>query len=290
MERHFARLHNAIDAAKAEAARLDGEIAALRRSIDDAGAPTTASELEAVAAEVRSLRSLLGARTAARSPAPSSAASQFLAPHAPHARPAAPGKGPAKPAAGAAARPGAPRPSIMAAVAGSPAIAGAPGAAALAAAVPAAVLDDAAMLGRIREALEADRVDILLQPIVSLPQRKHRYYEVFSRLRCADGSELLPEQYLPVAARENFLAVIDTLLLFRCFQLIRETERRNYGVGFVCNISTAALGDPAFMDQFVHFMAENPGLAPRLVFELPEAELLGAGGVLAGGLLTGLAG
>ena len=45
---------------------------------------------------------------------------------------------------------------------------------------------------RPRGAIDANRVDLYLQPIVTLPQRKVRYYEAMSRLRTEDGDVLLP--------------------------------------------------------------------------------------------------
>ena len=44
------------------------------------------------------------------------------------------------------------------------------------------------IVGLIRGALEQNRIDLYLQPIVTLPQRKVRYYEAFTRLRTADGA------------------------------------------------------------------------------------------------------
>ena len=157
----------------------------------------------------------------------------------------------------------------------------------LTATYPAASADDAAVIDKIREALRSDRVDVLLQPIVSLPQRKHRYYEVFTRIRNEDGGTLLPDQYLDVAERHSLIAAIDNMLLFRCIQLIRETEKRHQNVGFFCNISAATLNDAAFMREFVTFMGQNPTLANRLVFELAQADLM-QGGVFATGFLDGL--
>jgi len=131
---------------------------------------------------------------------------------------------------------------------------------------------DASVLDVVREALRADRVDILLQPIVSLPQRKHRFYEVFSRVRSADGVRILPERYLEPAAREGLISTIDNLLLVRCVQLIRETERRRHSIGFFSNISRATINDAEFMRQFLHFMERNRSLVPKLVFELSQED------------------
>src|SRR6185312_12653912 len=44
-----------------------------------------------------------------------------------------------------------------------------------------------ALLEEVREALAANRVDLYLQPVVSLPQRRTVFYESFSRLRDESG-------------------------------------------------------------------------------------------------------
>ncbi|UKJ71908.1 EAL domain-containing protein [Azospirillum brasilense] len=143
-------------------------------------------------------------------------------------------------------------------------------------------MDDAAVLEAVREALAADRIDIHLQPIVSLPQRKHRFFEVFSRVRAVDGALILPDRYLEITERAGLMATIDNLLLVRCIQLIRETERRQHAIGFFCNMSAATLSDAAFMRQFLDLLAQNPTLVPKLVFELSQQELRAGGAVMMG--------
>ncbi|WP_455172532.1 EAL domain-containing protein [Azospirillum largimobile] len=152
----------------------------------------------------------------------------------------------------------------------------------------AAPLDDAAVLEAVRDALKADRIDVYLQPIVSLPQRKHRFYEVFSRVRSADGQQIMPDRYLDIAEREGLIATIDNLQLVRCVQLIRETERRQHAIGFFANISAATLADAEFMRQFLNMMAQNHALVPKLVFELSQ-HALNAGGAVTMGILSQLA-
>ena len=66
--------------------------------------------------------------------------------------------------------------------------------------------DEATVLEIVREGLRNNRVDLFVQPIVSLPQRKHRHYECFSRIRAGDGHMITPEQYLAIAEREHALA------------------------------------------------------------------------------------
>jgi len=133
------------------------------------------------------------------------------------------------------------------------------------------MLDDDAILEIVREGLEQNRVDLVLQPIVRLPQRKRQYYEAFTRIRQADGSMLVPNQYIGIAEREGLAPTIDNMLLFRCVQLVRRTQSRNANIGFFCNISAHSLTDRHFFSNFVEFMADNTQLAPDLIFEFPYA-------------------
>ena len=125
----------------------------------------------------------------------------------------------------------------------------------------------------LREALRSDRVDVYLQPIVSLPQRKTRYYECYTRIRAKDGSVIGPGSYIGLAEREGMIGAIDNLLLFRCVQLIRRTRTRDYDVSFFCNISGESLADTRFISDFVDFVADNPEMAPNIFFEIGQSDL-----------------
>ena len=128
------------------------------------------------------------------------------------------------------------------------------------------------ILDTIRVGLEQNRVDLYLQPVVSLPQRKIRFYEVFSRIRRDDGTVMLPQQYLEVAAQAGLIATIDNFLLFRCIQLVRRVRRDKLEVGFFCNISRHALADQEFFPQLTEFLERNSDLAEALVFELSQSD------------------
>ncbi len=88
------------------------------------------------------------------------------------------------------------------------------------------VLGDSTLLEMIRTSLEQNRVDLYLQPTVSLPQRKLRYYEALSRLRAQDGTVIMPAQYMRIAAPAGLMSVVDNLLLFRCVQIVRKLTRK----------------------------------------------------------------
>ncbi len=125
----------------------------------------------------------------------------------------------------------------------------------------------------IRDALENNRIDIYLQPIVSLPQRRVLYYEALSRLRDAQGRLILPDQYISVAQAAGLMSVIDNLLLFRSVQIIRRTALRDRSVALFCNVFGHTLREADFFEQFIEFMDYNTDLAGQLVFEFTQAAI-----------------
>jgi cyclic-di-GMP phosphodiesterase TipF (flagellum assembly factor) len=127
--------------------------------------------------------------------------------------------------------------------------------------------EDAQTLERVKAAIEGGRLDLYLQPIVSLPQRKTRYYEAFSRLRDVDGRVLKPTDYIDAAERANRIGVIDNMILLRCVQAFRRMKHRDSQFAVFCNLSPATLFDTDFFNQFTDYLALNNDLASRLVFE-----------------------
>ena len=135
-------------------------------------------------------------------------------------------------------------------------------------------LDDATILSIVRDGLEKNCVDLVLQPIVRLPQRKRSYFEAFTRIRDQNGSVIVPSQYIAIAEREGLVAAIDNMMLFRCVQLVRRTQKKNANIGVFCNISAHSLTDRHFFSNFIEFMADNTALAADLIFEFPYATIL----------------
>lgn len=138
-------------------------------------------------------------------------------------------------------------------------------------------LDENAALDTVERALRDDRIELVLQPIVSLPPRKHCFYECFSRLRNDDGSLVLPDDYLAVAEREGHITAIDNMLLLRCIQLVRLVRRQKERLGFFCNVSPHTLRDQDFFSDFLDFLELNEELAPNLIFEVAQADFLAQG-------------
>jgi cyclic-di-GMP phosphodiesterase TipF (flagellum assembly factor) len=138
-------------------------------------------------------------------------------------------------------------------------------------------LSDAQILEQVQKALRDDRISFVLQPIVSLPQRKRRFYECFSRVRTEEDLMILPEEYIAIAEREGLITAIDNMLLFRCVQLVRKIQRRSDNLDFFCNISPHTLRDDDFFGDFVEFLENNEVLGPNLIFEFTQSDFAGFG-------------
>ena len=128
-----------------------------------------------------------------------------------------------------------------------------------------------AAIDLITEAIDAHRVDLYLQPIVTLPQRKVRYYEAISRLRTADGGIVPAAEFVEAAEAAGLMPKIDNLLLFRAVQVVRRLQLKSRELGVFCNVSPATLIDPAQFRQFLDFVDANRALADSLIFEFKQS-------------------
>ncbi len=123
----------------------------------------------------------------------------------------------------------------------------------------------------IAKAADANRIDLYLQPIVTLPQRKVRFYEALSRLRTEEGEIIPAGDFIEIAESVGLMPKIDNILVFRCVQVVRRLQLKSRDVGLFCNISASTLTDAVYFRQFLDFMEANRVLAGSLTFEFTQA-------------------
>ncbi len=123
---------------------------------------------------------------------------------------------------------------------------------------------------RVRRAVEAESLEIHLQPIVTLPQRRTRFYEALTRLRDEAGNLIMPAEFIPLAEKAGLMGKIDNMVLFRSVQLLRNLSARQKDTGLFLNLSADSLADSAFFTEFSGFMQANRALADQLIFEVSQ--------------------
>jgi len=127
------------------------------------------------------------------------------------------------------------------------------------------------LLAAVKNAVDESRLDIYLQPMVTLPQRKVRFYEAVTRLRDEKDQILAPDDFIATAEAGGLIGKIDHMVMLRCIQVLRRLMVRNKDVGVFCNVSAATLGNPANFAQCLDFLEANRALAPSFVLEFKQA-------------------
>jgi cyclic-di-GMP phosphodiesterase TipF (flagellum assembly factor) len=127
------------------------------------------------------------------------------------------------------------------------------------------------ILGAVKGAVEENRLDIYLQPMVTLPQRKVRFYEAVTRLRDDKDQVLAADDFIGVAEAAGLIGRIDHMVMLRCVQVLRRLMVRNKDVGVFCNVAAATLGNPTTFAQCLDFLEANRALAPSFVLEFKQA-------------------
>jgi cyclic-di-GMP phosphodiesterase TipF (flagellum assembly factor) len=139
-------------------------------------------------------------------------------------------------------------------------------------------------LTTVRNAVEAGRLDLYLQPIVTLPQRKVRFYEAMTRLRDDSDQILTADDFIATAETAGLMARIDHTVMLRCMQVLRRLMVRNKDVGVFCNVAAATLGNADTFSQCLDFLEATRALASSFVLEFKQSTLRALGPVESGHL------
>ncbi|NVN85115.1 MAG: EAL domain-containing protein [Rhodopseudomonas sp.] len=129
----------------------------------------------------------------------------------------------------------------------------------------------AQLLTAVRNAVEANRIDIYLQPMVTLPQRKVRFYEAVTRLRDDANLILTADEFIATAESAGLMGRIDHAVMLRCMQVLRRLMVRNKEVGVFCNVAATTLANPEGFAQCLDFLEANRALASSFILEFKQA-------------------
>ncbi len=148
-----------------------------------------------------------------------------------------------------------------------------PGTAGSAVIAEAEEFSDTVILELLRHAIKYDRIDLFAQPVVSLPGRKVRYFELFGRVRASAGLYVPADRYLKIARQNGLLPALDKLILSRCLRYLTESGREMAGEGCILNIGSSTLKDNGFMSDLLAFISKNRELSGKLILEMREADI-----------------
>jgi cyclic-di-GMP phosphodiesterase, flagellum assembly factor TipF len=143
---------------------------------------------------------------------------------------------------------------------------------------PLARLDRDSVVAALRKTVAAGEIEFHLQPVVTLPQRKLRYYEALARLKAETGELIAAVDFLSDAEAAALMPEIDYCAAARCVQIVRRLLLQKREIGVFCNLATATLADASFA-KFLQLMDANRAIASALVFEFTQRAVRAMGSV-----------
>ncbi|MBS4046942.1 MAG: EAL domain-containing protein [Alphaproteobacteria bacterium] len=127
--------------------------------------------------------------------------------------------------------------------------------------------DDGTLLDAVRDALNNNRVELHVQPIVTLPQRRIRFFELLARPRDAEGKSYPAAACLQALDAAGLRAEFDALMLLRGVQMVRKLEQRAKDVGFFLNLSPDMLAQIETFTPLYDFLTREREHAANIVLE-----------------------
>ncbi len=122
-------------------------------------------------------------------------------------------------------------------------------------------------------AFESGQVEVYLQPVITLPQRKVVAYEASARLRL-DDQALEPGQFLPVLERHGRTTALDRRMLARAGTIVRHLAKRGSDARVTYGLSPLSLFEPGFLKDIGRMAGDDQTLA-ALDIALPQASWRG---------------
>lgn len=130
------------------------------------------------------------------------------------------------------------------------------------------------ILNSVREALRHGNLELGLQPIVKLPQRKPRHFDCALRILSERGDVLTAAQYGPVLRNNTLIQPAEDMVLFRTVQLAAKARSGEPGSYYFCRVAVDCLADRGFFDDFLTYLRDSDDPVSFIAFELGEADLV----------------
>lgn len=116
-------------------------------------------------------------------------------------------------------------------------------------------------------------LDLYLEPIVQLQDKRTGYYRATLAVRQADGAPIPVERIMREAERAGFLGELDLAIFELAAPVIRRLQRKGRSIAVFCPVSAPSFADDRFVLSLVSFIHSNSDIAPALVVELTQSAL-----------------
>ncbi|MCW3069543.1 MAG: hypothetical protein JWL67_2168 [Solirubrobacterales bacterium] len=128
-------------------------------------------------------------------------------------------------------------------------------------------LEEMSWIGRLRDAMDEGRLELVAQPIISVASGEVSHHELLLRLRDRSGELVAPGEFLPAAERFDLIREIDRWVLGQAAALAAEGHAVNV------NLSARSLGDPELSAVVERTLREAHAEPSLITFEITETSI-----------------
>ena len=128
-------------------------------------------------------------------------------------------------------------------------------------------LEEVSWIGRLREAMDEDRLVLAAQPIISLSSGEVVRHELLVRLRDRDGGLVMPAEFLAAAERFGLVGRLDRWVVRRAARMTAKGQIVNV------NLSAHSLRSPELAPMIEGVLRAEGADPTLLMFELTEQAL-----------------
>lgn len=118
-------------------------------------------------------------------------------------------------------------------------------------------------------------LDVVIQPVVRLPQRRPVMLEILTRLKADDGTLIPAQSFLEFVRDNGGTEQLDRVALQACLDMLLHRKEKGHELPYMLNITPDTLRDVPYMKQLLLFLRTRKDLAPRLIFEMRQRDYEG---------------
>jgi cyclic-di-GMP phosphodiesterase TipF (flagellum assembly factor) len=135
------------------------------------------------------------------------------------------------------------------------------------------------LIQKVRAALERGAVDLNLQPVVTLPQRRVTHYELTATLRDEDEVAIETDEYRPAARAGRLLSAVDALVLDRALRIARRLKARDRDIALFVGMATETIAGSAFVSDIARRLDAAADLSAHIILSFDEGMPRGFAGI-----------
>jgi EAL domain-containing protein (putative c-di-GMP-specific phosphodiesterase class I) len=129
----------------------------------------------------------------------------------------------------------------------------------------------------LRQALDADGIELHYQPVFDLPRDRVVGVEALCRLRAGDGTLVLPDDFTDIAEERGLIVALGARVLeLACSQVVGWDLPGTSPLTLAVNVAADQAARADFADEVLAVLARTAFPPHRLLLELTESVLLAA--------------